>query len=424
MIIDELKLLTNNLIKFKTVRPDNKDSETTKIFKDEINKCMGFVCKSLHKSIITDRADEYIYDESCPILIAKFHDWEPDLLMVGHIDVVNGDESQFHPYEKDGKIYGRGAKDMKSGVAAMIEIMNHYAEKREKPNIAMAVVSDEESGGFNGSNIIVNKIGIRPEFVVTPDPGERHGIINKEKGFIWLTITIFGKSSHASRPWLGDCAYTKAFRLCQDILSKFNLSQSEDDWRTTASVTQIKKLVERSNCQDKFILDTSNAIAGVVKCSIDIRYTENDKIEEIKDGFKVNKSIFYSKFHAEIDILIGEYKGKSELVIKELEKLRRQVEARKKDIINEKQFEDVEDHTEQLKEIYDKYEKIRQESNNYTNNLQKEQAAAKEKLRLKEAYDFIKTIDYDSKIEEINALKQEKERASDEYEKIISENDE
>ena len=282
MIIDELKLLTNNLIKFKTVRPDNKDSETTKIFKDEINKCMGFVCKSLHKSIITDRADEYIYDESCPILIAKFHDREPDLLMVGHIDVVNGDESQFHPYEKDGKIYGRGAKDMKSGVAAMIEIMNHYAEKREKPNIAMAVVSDEESGGFNGSNIIVNKIGMRPEFVVTPDPGERHGIINKEKGFIWLTITIFGKSSHASRPWLGDCAYTKAFRLCQDILSKFNLSQSEDDWRTTASVTQIKKLVERSNCQDKFILDTSNAIAGVVKCSIDIRYTENDKIEEIK----------------------------------------------------------------------------------------------------------------------------------------------
>lgn len=145
------------------------------------------------------------------------------------------------------------------------------------------------------------------------------------------------------------------------------------------------------------------------------------KIEEIKDGFKVDKSIFYSKFHAEIDILIGEYKGKSELVIKELEKLKRQVEARKKDIINEKQFEDVEDHTEQLKEIYDKYEKIRQESNNYTNNLQKEQEAAKEKLRLKEAYDFIKTIDYDSKIEEINALKQEKERASDEYEKIKKE---
>ena len=283
--------LTKALIRYRTVR--NGDivlygSKSNKVnFEKEINDCMDFVRSSLHHSIIIDKAEKYIEDATCPITIAKFQNTkEPDLLIIGHIDVVAGEDSQFVPFEQDGKIYGRGSKDMKAGIAAMIEIMNYYAGQKTKPNIAIAVVSDEESGGFKGANLIANKMGYNPKFVITPDPGERHCIINKEKGLIWFTITAFGKSSHPSRPWLGNSAYEKIFCIWKEIAEKFNLAKGEDDWKSSASLLEINKLFQ--NADGTYSSDTSASIAGIVKCRIDIRYTENDNIEIIKLLFPIN----------------------------------------------------------------------------------------------------------------------------------------
>jgi succinyl-diaminopimelate desuccinylase len=286
MDLTKIRFLTKELIKYKTVRPQDvvcneKSPIEREYFIKEINDCMNYIQKSLHPSLIIERADEYVEDISCPIMIAKFQDnKEPDLLIVGHADVVAGEDSQFHPCEKDNKIYGRGAKDMKSGLAAMIEIMNCYAENGAKPNIAIAVVSDEESGGNKGANIIVNKIGCRPKFVITPDPGEKHCIINKEKGFIWLTVTVVGRSGHPSRPWIADCAFSKAFKIWTDIGNKFNLAQSEEDWKTSASIISVEKIF--LNNDGTISIDNSRAVAGIVKFKIDIRYTENEDIEKIK----------------------------------------------------------------------------------------------------------------------------------------------
>ncbi|MEW6508564.1 MAG: M20/M25/M40 family metallo-hydrolase [Bacteroidota bacterium] len=286
MDLTKIGFLTKELIKYKTARPqDLVCNEKSLIERDyfikEINDCMNYIQKSLHPSLIIERAKEHVEDISCPIMIAKFQDNnEPDLLIIGHIDVVAAEESQFHPFEKEGKIYGRGAKDMKSGVAAMIEIMNYYAEKGAKPNIAIAVVSDEESGGLRGANLIVNGMGYRPKFVITPDPGEKHCIINKEKGFIWFTVTVVGRSGHPSRPWLADCAFSKAFKIWIDIDNKFNCALSEVDWKTSAVIIGIEKIFQ--NADGTFSSDNSRAIAGIVRLKIDIRYTENEDIEKIK----------------------------------------------------------------------------------------------------------------------------------------------
>jgi succinyl-diaminopimelate desuccinylase len=290
MDIDKIKLLTKELIKYRTVRPNNgyvkEKNDLMSGFVEEINNCMNFISKSLNESIIVDRAKQYIDDISYPLMIAKLQDsMEPDILMVGHIDVVAGEDSQFYPIEKDGKIYGRGAKDMKSGVAAMMEIMNHYASKGKRPNIAMAIVSDEESGGFKGSGLIVNKIGYRPKFVITPDPGERHCLINKEKGFIWFSVIVPGISSHPSRPWLGECAFTTAFKILNRIDDKFNIAKSEDDWKTSATINSVNKVFR--NADRTFSVDTSASVAGMVKCKIDIRYTENEDVDEIKSQLEL-----------------------------------------------------------------------------------------------------------------------------------------
>ncbi len=289
MEINKIKNFTKDLIKYKTVRPvifdpDGKELTTINFIK-EINSCMDFVRSSLHKSIIIDKAEKYIEDVSCPITIAKFYDnKEPDLLLVGHIDVVAGDDFQFYPREESGRIYGRGSKDMKAGVAAMVEIINHFAEAEKKPNIAMAFVSDEENGGYKGSNLIANKMGYKPKFVISPDPGDKHCIINKEKGFLWISIFVQGKSCHPSRPWLGDCAFQKAFDIWNEISGKFNLSRNERDWKTSASLVDVNKVFQ--NQDGSYSTDSSSSVAGLVKCNIDIRYTEKDDVEKIKSELK------------------------------------------------------------------------------------------------------------------------------------------
>ncbi len=281
--------LTKELIRFTTVRPvitdPNGEELTTVNFIDEINKCMDFVRSSLHKSIILDNASKYIVDASCPITIAKLYDTKkPDLLIVGHIDVVDGDDFQFFPRESSGRIYGRGSKDMKAGVAAMIGIINHFANAQKKPNIAMAFVSDEENGGLKGSNIIANKMGYKPKFVISPDPGDKHCIINKEKGFLKISILVLGKSCHPSRPWLGDCAFWKAFSIWNEISAKFNLSKNEKDWKTSASLLEMNKVFR--NDDGSYSTDNSASVAGLVKCKIDIRFTEKDDVEKIKKVLK------------------------------------------------------------------------------------------------------------------------------------------
>jgi succinyl-diaminopimelate desuccinylase len=278
----DLIKLTRKLITFKTVRPDNISSGSRQEadFIRELNKCINYITHELHVPLIIDRGEEYVTDISAPILIAKFYDTkEPAFLIIGHIDVVDGEDSQFQPYEKCGRIYGRGSKDMKAGVAAMIAIMNHYAAYKIKPNIAVAFVSDEEIGGYNGANLIINKMGYHPRSVLSPDPGEEHCIINREKGFIWFSFTVFGKSAHPSRPWLGDNAMEKVYRIWNLINAEFNLSSSEKDWKPSACLVDAKKVV--INADETISPDSSAAVPAAVYCRADIRYTENDNPEKI-----------------------------------------------------------------------------------------------------------------------------------------------
>jgi len=173
---------------------------------------------------------------------------------------------------------------------------------------------------------------------------------------------------------------------------------------------------ERWQILEKHFDEESEKLENEIK---DLIKKIDDKIHQIDKGFKVNKNLFYSKFHNDIDDLIREYEEKSTLVREELEKLKKQLEVRKQDIINEKKFEDVVNHTRELEEIFDKYENLRQQSNEYTDKLQQEQRKAKEKLRMREVYDFITTIDYGKKVKEMENLKNDYEVALSKYKEVM-----
>jgi len=146
-----------------------------------------------------------------------------------------------------------------------------------------------------------------------------------------------------------------------------------------------------------------------------------DEQSTIEKWFTADESIFYSKFYNSIDTLNTFYIQMLEKCKLSLNSFITQLNARKDDLFNPKTFTSQYDYTQDIKDIKDKYEGIRKESNNYTNQLKIDQEKAKEELRLFEVYNFITSINYDDALRHIDELKNTKEIAGTQKEKIDTE---
>jgi len=122
------------------------------------------------------------------------------IILNAHLDVVSGRKEQYKPYEKDGKLFGRGAIDMKGAAAVEILVFKEIAKKVSYP-LALQLVTDEEIGGFCGTKYQIEK-GVRADFVIAGEPTD-FGVNNKAKGIIWLKIKTKGKAAHGAYPWRG-----------------------------------------------------------------------------------------------------------------------------------------------------------------------------------------------------------------------------
>lgn len=139
----------------------------------------------------------------------KFGDSEEHLCFAGHVDVVPAgagwDSEPFCATQKDGYIYGRGAQDMKSGVAAFL-----YALKNADSfcgTLSVLLTSDEEGDALYGTKIVLEHLAqqhLLPTAVVVAEPTceERFGDAIKigRRGSINGYLTVRGKQGHAAYP--------------------------------------------------------------------------------------------------------------------------------------------------------------------------------------------------------------------------------
>lgn len=131
------------------------------------------------------------------------------LMFNGHIDTVTlagyaGDP--LDPARRDGNIYGRGAFDMKSGVAAMMVAAARASRSGLRGDILVACVADEEYASI-GTEEVVRRFKADAAIVTEPSHLE---LTVAHKGFIWFDVIVAGRAAHGSRPELGIDAIAKA----------------------------------------------------------------------------------------------------------------------------------------------------------------------------------------------------------------------
>ena len=133
----------------------------------------------------------------------------------GHVDVVTvGEGWTRDPFggEVEGdRIYGRGACDMKGGLASAIIAAEAFVE--EHPGFAGAIeisgTADEESGGWGGVAHLSREGWFDParvDHVIIPEPLGKDRICLGHRGGWWAEIETTGRIAHGSMPFLGDCA--------------------------------------------------------------------------------------------------------------------------------------------------------------------------------------------------------------------------
>lgn len=188
--------LTKELIKFRTT--ENRVLQ--------LRKCIDYIKEYLDSSDVIIR--EFCYKDKPSLFISFNKRRRQQLILNGHIDVVEGYDSQFVPVVTGNKLFGRGSADMKGSVAAMIVLMK--ALSRKKPKVALMIVSDEEVGGLDGTKHLVRK-GFIGDFAITGETS-RFNLETKHKGMLRVKLIAYGSSSHASRPWLGSNAIEKLMR--------------------------------------------------------------------------------------------------------------------------------------------------------------------------------------------------------------------
>ena len=136
----------------------------------------------------------------------------PTLMFCGHLDTVGveGMPAPFAPQERDGRLYGRGAQDMKSGVAAMVDAVRVAAERGfSRGRVVVAAVIDEEYASI-GADALVSRW--KADLAVVTEPTDlKIGVAHK--GFAWLEVETRGRAAHGSRPRDGRDAILRMGRV-------------------------------------------------------------------------------------------------------------------------------------------------------------------------------------------------------------------
>ncbi|MEA2387709.1 MAG: hypothetical protein QOG41_482 [Thermoleophilaceae bacterium] len=219
--------LLQRLIRFNTVNPPGNEEEAQSYLRAMLEEA-GFECELL--AAVPGR----------PNLVARLRGGSdgPTLCYLGHVDTVLADAGDWSvdPWSgelRDGYVWGRGAIDMKSQVAAEIAAATALAEEGWRPEsgeLLVVVTADEEAGAVHGAKWLCEEHPdmVRSDFGVNEGGGDPFDFEGRriymvevaEKGVFRFTLSTTGRAGHASVPRIGDNALAKLAPLIEALSTR------------------------------------------------------------------------------------------------------------------------------------------------------------------------------------------------------------
>jgi acetylornithine deacetylase/succinyl-diaminopimelate desuccinylase-like protein len=220
---DEVTDLLQRLIRVDTTNPPGNETAAAELLRDYL-EANGLTCELIAK--VPERAN----------LVARLEGGDgPSLLFLGHTDVVLADPAEWSvpPFSgelRDGMVWGRGALDMKSEVAANAVAIASLAREGFRPSgdLIFAATADEEAGAGFGLEWLCEEHpdAVRCDFAINEGGGSRVELEDgrpiyeatvAEKMTAPFRLRVLGRSGHASMPGIADNPLVKASQLIERI---------------------------------------------------------------------------------------------------------------------------------------------------------------------------------------------------------------
>lgn len=215
--------LTRDLIKIPTVNPPGEN------YKEMVSLLLK-KCKRLHlktrkieppKSLLKALK---IKGSRRINLLAEWDAGAKETIHInGHYDVVpptrNWKTPPFKPTVKAGRLYGRGAEDMKGNIAAVLFALEAVTACGLKPayNIQLSFTPDEETGGKAGFGYLVRSGYIKADFGI--GEGYHNNFASYgNKGMLWFNVEVLGRSCHACEPYNGVNSFEKMLVVAGELI--------------------------------------------------------------------------------------------------------------------------------------------------------------------------------------------------------------
>lgn len=253
--------LASDLIKIDSTNPPGYTNEVAAFIKDFLNS-YGI------------SSNTYEFEKNKTNLIAAIGKGSPTLILNGHMDVVPpGDEGKWEYPPFSGKIvgdklFGRGASDMKSGLAVLISAaveLRDFIEGLGNGSILLVASADEEVGGHAGMQGLVESGLIKGDAAIIAEPSGYYVLSVGEKGLCQTKLITRGIPCHASLPIFGENAIMKmynALEKAKTTIERLNekINVPED---LNAVIDDMVKLYSRINKEGVNAKEFERQIKGI-----------------------------------------------------------------------------------------------------------------------------------------------------------------
>ena len=167
----------------------------------------AYVANWLTRAGLDVEIDEAATQRPSVVAIARGTGGGRSLLLNAHLDTVGvaGMDNPFHPRIEDGRLYGRGAYDMKGSLAAIMLAGAAAARKALRGDVIVTAVCDEEYASIGTASVLKRW---RADAAIVTEPTGLDVCV-AHKGFIWFDIVSHGFAAHGSKPDLGIDAIVK-----------------------------------------------------------------------------------------------------------------------------------------------------------------------------------------------------------------------